>query len=290
MLLAKRLGGEVISADAVQVYRGCCIGSAKPSAAQRACVPHHLIDVADPTGAFDASRFETLAKGAITDIVSRGLIPILCGGTGLYVRALRLGLIAVPKDAMLRAQLEAADAERPGASMARLLQLDPQSAHAIHPHNAAYVRRALEITLLMGRPASAVWAEHAAQAEAQPITLFWLDCPDALLRERIAARAAAMLDAGFVEEVRGLLDRGVSPSSPALKSVGYKEVVAVLQGQMTHAQLVPTIIKNTWGYVRRQRIWLRREATQDPARVVVLPTGATIEQLAELLIDLWPSG
>jgi tRNA dimethylallyltransferase len=287
LALAQRLGGEIISADAVQVYAHCTIGSAKPTAAEQALVPHHLIDVAHPAAPFDASQFVRLAQQAIADVRARGRVPILCGGTGLYLRALRLGLIEVPKDAALRAELEAADAQRPGASLERLRALDPASAQSIHPSNGHYVRRALEITLLMGRPASAVRAEHGARPAILPMELFWVDRPDAQLRQRIAARTGHMLEAGWVDEVRRLLEMGLSPASQALRSVGYREVVAMLSGQLAPQHLPAAVAKSTWGYVRRQRIWLRREQRAEPALVQLLPAHEDTEALASRLTQRW---
>lgn len=259
LALARTIGAEIIGADAVQVYRGCTIGSAKPTAQERALVPHHLIDVAAPTAPFDASQFVDAATAAIADIRARGRVPLLCGGTGLYLRALRLGLIDVPKDAALRAELEAADAHQADSSLRRLQQLDPESARSIDPSNGAYLRRALEITLLSGRPASALRAEHARLPEQMPMVLWWVDRSDSAMRARIERRTAAMLDGGLIDEVRGLLRQGVSPHSAALKSLGYREVVATLEGKLAPAQLAQEICKSTWQYVRRQRIWLRRE-------------------------------
>lgn len=264
LTLAKSIGAEIISADAVQVYRGCTIGSAKPTPQQRALVPHHLLDVAEPGQSFDASQFVRAATAAMADIRTRGRVPLLCGGTGLYLRALRLGLIEVPKAPALRAELEAADAEEPGASMRRLQALDPESARTIDPCNGAYVRRALEITLLTGRPASALRQEHSRAAELTPMVLWWVDRSDAALRVRIKRRAHAMLEQGFVAEVQRLLAAGVSPDSTAMRSLGYRDVVAMEQGRLAPEDLTAAIVRNTWQYVRRQRIWLRREERQAP--------------------------
>ena len=287
LALAQKLDGEIISADAVQVYEHCTIGSAKPTSAERALVPHHLIDVAHPSAPFDASQFVHLAQKAIAAVRARGRVPILCGGTGLYIRALRLGLIEVPKDAALRAELEAADAQNPGISLKRLRQLDPASAQSIHPSNGHYVRRALEITLLSGRPASAVRAEHGARPALLPMKLFWVDRPDAQLRQRIAARIGHMLQLGFVDEVRGLLGMGLGPQSQALRSVGYREVAAMLLGQLPPEALEGAMAKSTWGYVRRQRIWLRREMREAPALVQPLPQHEDTDAKVRRLTEQW---
>lgn len=286
LALAERLGAEIISCDAVQVYRGCNIGSAKPTAQERARVPHHLVDCTEPGAPFDAKLFVAAAQQAIADIQGRGRVPLLCGGTGMYLRALRLGLIDVPQDSALRAELEAADAQDTGSSLRRLAALDPQSAATIDNANPHYVRRALEITLLSGRPASAVRAEHAARAVKRPMVLWWVDRTDEDLRQRIDVRTRAMLQGGLVAEVEGLLRLGVPAACNALRSVGYREVVAMVQGHLPVTALTSAIRKSTWAYVRRQRIWLRREQrhTQDLVRHLLLQQEndtAVVQHLAQ---------
>jgi tRNA dimethylallyltransferase len=266
LALGERLGGEIVSVDAVAVYRGFDIGSAKPDAAARARVPHHLIDVVDWHEGFDAQKFLQRAEAAIEGIVARGRVPILCGGTGLYLRAWRSGLIDAPRDAALRAALDGAEAAVPGAAHRRLQQLDPVTARALGPRNYAHVRRALEISILCGRPASAVRAEHEARSGPRVATMLCLDGADGSLRARLRARAARMLELGLVDEVRGLLGAGASPACQPMQAVGYRQVAQALaaaaaQGRKVDtAALLDAIFAATWLYVRRQRSWLRREA------------------------------
>ena len=263
--LALEVGAEVISCDSVQVYRGLDCASAKPTPAQREAVCHHLVDVRAPNEPLDAHGWCTAARAAIADVRGRGRVPLLVGGTGLYLRALARGLIEVPSDAALRAQLYAELAEGPAAPAAlhaRLRAIDPVGAERVHPNNPAHLVRALEISLLTGRPASAVRAEHAAEGpgpDAVPLAVVALDGPNLWLRARLEARSAAMVAAGLLEEVRGLQARGIAADTPAMRAVGYRQAVAVLTGALDREELPGAIFAATWAYVRRQRTWLRRE-------------------------------
>ena len=260
MALAERLDGEIISCDSVQIYRQFDIGSAKPSAAERRRVPHHLIDVADWDTPYDASFFCAQAEAAIGGIRSRGRLPILCGGTGLYLRALRYGLMAAPPvDPLLRAQLLSEEQVRAGSLHGRLLQLDPQSAEQIHPSNIPHVMRALELCLQTRQPASQLRRAHGFKTERVPMRVYALAWEADALRARINGRVQAMLDAGWVAEVQGLLAQGVSPESRPMQAVGYREIVAYLQDPASRDDLSGRIAASTWRYARRQRTWWRRE-------------------------------
>lgn len=252
--------GELVSCDSVQVYRGFAIGCAKPTAAERARVPHHLLDVAAWDEPFDARRYRDLALAAIADVRARGRLPVLCGGTGLYLRTLRWGLVDAPAaDAALRAELHADEARVPGSAWARLQALDPVSAAAIPRENVVHVVRALEITLQSGEPASALRARHGFAREEVPMRVVAVDWPAPALRERIAARVAAMMAAGLLDEVAALLGSGVSPEARPMRSVGYKECAQVLRGEAAREGLEERIVRATVAYARRQRTWLRRE-------------------------------
>ena len=204
--MAKELGGEIISCDSVQVYRGFDVGSAKPTKAEQAEVQHHLIDVADWHETYDTQRFREDATRLIAEIRSRGHYPIICGGTGLYVRVLRWGVIDVPSaDPEFRQRWEKREVEEPGAVEARLQAVDPESLAAIARNNVRQQIRALEIFEMTGRKASDLKREHGFKDEEVPMHAFWLQWPAQLLRERIRARVDLMLEAGFVEEVKSLL-------------------------------------------------------------------------------------
>jgi tRNA dimethylallyltransferase len=271
LALATQQQRHLISVDAVQVYRGFDIGSAKPSAQERAQVPHHGIDVTTWQAGYDAQRFVTAAEAVILAQRKVGQQPILCGGTGLYLRALRYGLIDAPHDTDLRQSLEVADVSAPGTSLARLQQVDPVSAASISPQNGTYLRRALEITLLTGRPASVLRQEHAQKPPRHPIHLYVVDRPDDVLRERIARRTQAMLARGLIEEVEGLKAANVPFACGPMQAVGYRQVADMLRGVLAKEDLARAINAATWLYVRRQRIWLRREQKRDPTTLTYLP-------------------
>lgn len=264
MALAERMGGEIVSCDSVQVYRGFQVGCAKPSAADQARVPHHLLDVADWHAPFDAQRYRLLAQAAIASIHQRGRVAIVCGGTGLYLRALRFGLMEMPAtDPALRAALFAEEDATPGVLYARLQQLDRESAQQIEPRNHVQVVRALEITITTGQPASALRRAHGFRHALVPMRVVSLLWPNEILRERINARCEAMLTRmGWIDEVKSLLAQGVSPHVRPMMAVGYKEVCAHVLAGADPTQLpalMAEIQRNTWQYARRQRTWFRRE-------------------------------
>ncbi len=262
--LARALDGELLGADSVQVYRGFDVGSAKPTAAELSGMRHHLIDVLDPDGFIDAVVYAELADTAIDDIHARGRLPIVVGGTGLWIRALVRGLLDVPPpDPSLRAQLEA-DVAAVGAPRAheRLRLLDPISAAAIHPNDAFRIVRALEIHAQTGRPAGELRAEHALGAPRAPTYVATLEVPPELLLARIEARLDAMLRGGLVDEVRVLLERWPR-SARAFGSVGYKQMVAHILDDVSLADTRRAMQKATRVYARRQRTWFAGEPRVD---------------------------
>jgi tRNA dimethylallyltransferase len=255
--LALRLGGEVVNADSQQIYRRLDAGTAKPSAAERGEVPHHLFDVAEPGAGFDAARYVALADAAISDVVARGRLPVVCGGTGLYVRALLHGVADAPgRDPALRARLEA-EAERDGraALHARLAAVDPAAAAKIGPNDLVRITRALEIAE-GGRTQSEVFAGHAFRGDRYRFRLLALDPPRDELHRRIELRAAAMLD-GLLAEARALLAaRGALP--PKLP-IGYADAGLHLAGEIPAEEVVRRLATAHRRYARRQIVWLRRE-------------------------------
>jgi tRNA dimethylallyltransferase len=255
--LARRLGGEIVGADSRQVYRFLDAATAKPSPALRAEIPHHLIDVADPGESYDAGRFARQAADAIAQIRSRGRVPIVCGGTGLYLRALLEGLTPLPpRDAALRAALERR-AEREGreALHAELAAVDPAAAAGIAPRNLARVIRALEIARLTGRPASAHWAAGRVGG-LRPSAVLILEVPTPGLDARIAARARAFWPA-LLEELRALVPARFAGTEPGFSSLGYREALAVLRGELAEDAGLDALIRATRAYAKRQRTWLR---------------------------------
>jgi tRNA dimethylallyltransferase len=257
--LARRLGGEIVNADSQQVYRGLDVGTAKPTAAERAAAPHHLLDVVEPGEGMDAARFVALADAAIAGIAARGRLPIVAGGTGLYLRALLHGVVAAPgRDPALRARLEeeAARVGRP-ALHARLAALDPAAAARIRPNDLVRVVRALEIAA-GGRRPSELHAGHAFQEDRYAATLLALDPPRAELHPRIDARVREMFASGLLDEARALVARTAGALPPKLP-IGYAEAAAVLRGELPVEEAVRRVQVAHRRYARRQVIWLRRE-------------------------------
>lgn len=277
LALAERLPVEIVSVDSAQVYRGMDVGTAKPSPAIRASVPHHLIDRVDPSEPYSAARFCEDARAAIAAIQGRGRLPLLVGGTMLYFRALQAGLSDLPPaDPALRAQL-AAEAAQHGwpALHARLAQRDPASAARLHPNDAQRIQRALEIIEQGGAPVAAQQAARSAPGLAGPvIKLALVPAQRRHLHERIRQRFHEMMDAGFLDEVRGLRARGdLRPDLPSMRAVGYRQLWAHLDGDGDLAMAVERGIAATRQLAKRQLTWLRAEReleVLDPERPEVL--------------------
>ena len=255
---AKRLGGEVVSCDALLVYRGLNIGTAKPTAEEMAGIRHHLIDVAEPTQAFTVHDFERLALAAIDEIAARGKIPILCGGTGFYLNAVlfRIGYGHVGADESVRARYNAVAAEKGKEYLHALLrEVDPESAEKLHPNDVKRVVRALEIFELTGKKKS---AQSDGLTPRFAYEAFALDFPRAALYERIDRRVGQMLDAGLVDEVKGLLAAGVPQDAQCMQGIGYKEVVEGLRNGDLNSTMRDIIQKNTRNYAKRQITFFKK--------------------------------
>ncbi|RLT44703.1 MAG: tRNA (adenosine(37)-N6)-dimethylallyltransferase MiaA [Chloroflexi bacterium] len=256
--LAERFDGEIVSADSRQIYRGMDIGTAKPSAAERARVPHHLLDVAAPDAVLSLADYQRLAYAAIADIQRRGRLPFLVGGSALYVRAVAEGLRIpeVPPNPVLRAELEAvAEAEGYAALHRRLAELDPAGAAQIDARNVRRVVRALEIVLETGQPKSAL---EGAEAPPYRILRIGLDLERELLHARIVERVRQMVDGGLADETARLLAAGYAANLPALTSLGYREMGQHLRGELTLEQASERISIETNRFVRHQSTWFRR--------------------------------
>jgi tRNA dimethylallyltransferase len=258
--LACRLPIEVISADSRQVYRGMDVATGKPSRAEQRAVAHHLIDVVDPDDRYHAARFRAEAERAIEAIRGRGRLPVVVGGTGLYVRALLRGLDpAPPADPEFRLELAGIAARAGRATLhAQLAAAEPTLARRLHPNDEVRVVRALERL----RSGSAV---GEAQVRWRGIDTPWrviyvgltLDRP--ALNRRLAARASAMVEAGLLEEVRGLLGRGYAPTLPALQGIGYRQFVEVVRGALEPTRALELMQRDTARYAKRQMTWFARE-------------------------------
>ena len=257
--LALAFEGEIIGADSRQVYRRMDVGTAKPTAEQRARAPHWLVDVVDPDEEFGLARYLDLVQAALNDVWSRGRLPFLVGGTGQYVWALLEGwqVPRVGPDWALRRELgERAQREGPEALHAEVAALDPEAARRLDPRNVRRVVRALEVMRRTGRLFSACRTR-------QPPNFAWLalglDLPSEELYRRIDARVNAMIEAGFVEEVRGLLARGYPPDLPAMSGIGYRQVRQYVAGELSLDEAVARIKTETHRLARKQRNWFRRD-------------------------------
>jgi tRNA dimethylallyltransferase len=258
--LARRLGGEIVNADALQVYRGLDIGTAKPAAEERRQVPHHLIDILDPEEAFSAGEFARRARAAIAEIEARGRQPIVVGGSGLYLRALFEGLKELPGQAPeVRRQLQL-ELEEKGLPRlyAELGEVDPESAARLRPGDTQRVLRALEVFRTSGRTLS-FWLARESPEPPLGRLMIGLTLSRTILYDRIAVRVRDMMRRGWVCEVAALLERGTSPSAPAFQAIGYRQMVQHLEGRSTLEAATDEAILATRHYAKRQETWFRKE-------------------------------
>jgi tRNA dimethylallyltransferase len=252
--LAERWQGEIVNCDSMQVYRGLDVGTAKTIPAG---VPAHLFDICDPTEVMSAGEYARRARSVLEDIVSRGRLPVIAGGTGFYLRALVDGLFTGPeRNEDLRRRL----GRRTGPRLHRILRrVDPSAAGKIHPNDKSKLIRALEVCLQSGRPMSELWAGGRQALEGFRVVKIGLDPPRPALYERINERARRMFESRLLEEVRALLACGTPETAKPFEAPGYREALAVLRGEMTQAQAIELTQRRTRQYAKRQMTWLRRE-------------------------------
>jgi tRNA dimethylallyltransferase len=279
--LAEQIGGEIISADSMQVYRGLDIGTAKPSPADRARVPHHLIDVCDLTESFDAAQFIRLAKINVAEIQSRGKIPVFCGGTGLYFKAYLSGLgEAPPANPDLRAELDHTSFE---ALLRELRERDPAAYEKIDKQNPRRVIRAVEVIRLTGKKFSEQRAEWKSEVQSpKPKSFFACSRQPADLHARINARVDTMFARGLVDETRELLKRGLAENKTAMQAIGYRQVVEHLRGERSLAETIELVKIRTRQFAKRQLTWFRRQL--DPEWIELQPDESlkkTVQKIAE---------
>lgn len=256
--LARELGGEIVGADSRQVYRYMDIGTAKPSPGLRREIRHHLVDIVDPDQDYDVASWRDQAMTAIADIHARGGTAIVCGGTGLYVRSLLRGLFAGPAaDRSVREQLEAAERADPGTLYSRLSIEDPASAVRIHRNDLLRVVRALEVLELTGKPMSAWHAAHGLAEEPFEYLMLEVKVPRQELYARIDQRSRAMVEAGLLEEMRGLLARGYRGDLRAFDAIGYRQARSCLAEELGEEALAEEVAQATRRYAKRQLVWLR---------------------------------
>lgn len=263
--LAKKLGGEIVSADSMQIYRGMDIGTAKVTKAEMQNIPHHMIDIADPSEDYSVSRYVEEADAAVRGILSRGRLPIVAGGTNLYIDSLIAGLDFAEKaeDAALRESLNKQYDDMGGEAMLEHLRgFDPERAAKLHPADKRRIVRAVEIYILTGETIT----RHDEETKKRPkrydavkIALTFAD--RAVLYDRINARVDKMVSDGLFDEVKGLLDSGLSPACTSMQAIGYKEPAAYFRGEMSKDAAIELIKLSSRRYAKRQLTWLRRDTT-----------------------------
>jgi tRNA dimethylallyltransferase len=290
--LAEKIGGEIISADSMQVYRGLDIGTAKPSPAERTRVPHHLIDICDLTENFDAAQFIRLAQKAVAEIQLRNHVPVFCGGTGLYFKAFLSGLGEAPAtDPELRAELEAASFE---SLLHELRERDPAAYEKIDKQNPRRVVRAVEVIRLTGKKFSEQRAEWKVgssrcddlggrpQGPAQRAvpTMFCFTRQPADMHSRINARVDAMFARGLVEETRELLKHGLEQNKTAMQAIGYRQVVEYLRDERSLTETIELVKSRTRQFAKRQLTWFRRHGSME---WIELKPGEPLEKMANFI-------
>jgi tRNA dimethylallyltransferase len=255
--LAEALGGEIISADSVQIYRGFDVGSGKPTPLELARARHHLVGAIDPLDHVDAAGWAQLAERAIADVRERGRVPIVCGGTFLWTKALLFGLAEAPAASAEARERHRVIAERDGrqALHARLREVDAEAAERLHPNDLVRVSRALEVHELTGKAMSAWQREHAFARPRHRARLLAIACDPSTLTDRITARVRGWLAAGWTDEVKALIASGYD-GARAMTSVGYAQVRSAIAGEIAPADLELAIVRATRVFARRQRTWL----------------------------------
>lgn len=276
---ARRLNGEVISADALLVYKGLNIGTAKPTEEEKLGIPHHMIDVCEPTESFSVSDYERLALPVLEEILSRGKTPVLCGGTGFYMNALlyRNSFGNTPADGKVRERYEKLEAEKGKEYLHSLLrEVDPESAAVLHVNDVKRVIRALEIYELTGRKKS---EQKDGKIPRYPFCAVAFDYPREALYERIVRRVDDMFARGLIEEVKGLLKRGIPENAQCMQGIGYKEVVEGLKNGSSDSIMSDIIKKNTRNYAKRQLTFFKR--TENLHLIAPKPTEEAAQEVTE---------
>jgi tRNA dimethylallyltransferase len=261
LLLARQLGAEIVSADSMQIYRGMDIGTAKPSPEQRKLIYHHMIDIVEPDQPYSVGDYLRDARAAIDGILSSGGVPIVVGGTGLYIRALTRGLFhGPPADLDLRERLLSREAEgQPGTLYTDLVKVDPEAAIKIHPNDLRRTVRALEVYYLRDRKLSEFQREHAFGDRPYRFTLLFLVRSRDELYRRIEKRVDQMIDSGLEAEVRALFDRGYPMDLASMRGLGYRQFIEHFLGRSTRDEAVALLKRDTKRFAKRQFTWFRRE-------------------------------
>jgi len=259
LAVAESLPAEILCVDSMQVYRGFDVGTAKPTVAERAKVPHHGIDLVGPDEQYDAGAFLSYARALVAERRAAGAEVLAVGGTGLYLRGLIYGLApSAPADAALREELREAERREKGSMFRRLEEVDPSSALVLHPNDLVRVERALEVFLLTGRPQSLWLAEHGFSESSFEPLLFAIRWPREQLRARIAERVVKMLEDGWLAEVASLVEQGVPDDAPAMRALGYQQLRDVLAGKLSLDEAAARITVLCQQFAKRQSTWFNR--------------------------------
>jgi len=284
--IAEAENGEIVGADSMQIYRHMNIGTAKPTEAERARAVHHLIDVVNPDEDFDAAKFAEMAGRVIADIAGRGALPVVAGGTGLYIKSLTRGLFhSVAGDREIRKRLRGEAGEKGIETLYRELEkIDPQTAARVHRNDTYRILRALEVYKTTGRTMRELQVEHGFAEEKYRCLKIGLTMDRDRLYERINRRVDAMVAQGLEEEVRGLLEMGYAPELKAMQSIGYRHMVACITGKIERGEMLATLKRDTRRYAKRQFTWFRA----DPA-VHWFKPGET-EKILALVSDFLDKG
>jgi tRNA dimethylallyltransferase len=298
--VAKHLGTDVLAADSRQAYRGMDLGTDKPTMEERQGVPHRLIDLADPDQTFNTGWYRRAALAEIARLYASRRVPLVVGGTGLYIRSWVRGLCAAPQsDPQLRAELRKLGRERGSEYLhAQLGQVDPETAARLHPHDEAKVMRALEVYRLSGQPMSVMHRLHAFQEAPFSALLIGLQRPKEALYRRIEERIDWQLAHGMIEETRSLLDRGYRRHLGAMKGLGYRQMTAHLAGEYDYDEMVRRFKRDTRRFAKRQMTWFRKEPgvvwvsvdEEESLQRIVNRVVSLIERFLESLEGTMPSG
>jgi tRNA dimethylallyltransferase len=260
LCIARAIHGEIVNCDSLQVYSGFDVGTAKVPPSERQGIPHHLIDIVEPTDLFTAGDYARIAEPVVREISARGNTPVLVGGTGFYLRGLLEGLSPGPaRDDALRSRLAARESKRPGSLHRILSRLDPFSAARIHLNDKNKTMRALEVRILEGLPLSMMFERGRTPLRGFLPIKIGLDPPRDLLYARLNERARKMFDGPILDEVRQLLSAGVSPAAKPFESLGYKQALQAIQGLVTQQQALESTQQETRRYAKRQLTWFRKE-------------------------------
>ncbi|HJC91424.1 MAG TPA: tRNA (adenosine(37)-N6)-dimethylallyltransferase MiaA [Candidatus Mediterraneibacter excrementigallinarum] len=285
--LAKAVGGEIISADSMQVYRHMDIGSAKITADEMQGIPHYLVDVLEPEEAFNVVRFQEMAKAAMQKIYAGGHIPIVVGGTGFYIQALLYDIDFTENDSdfSYREELEQTAGDKGAEYLHSLLkQADPEAAEQIHPHNIKRVIRALEFNRKTGQKISAHNEQERRKQSPYDFAYFVLTDDRKALYERIDRRVDKMMEQGLLEEVRALKDRGIARDSVSMQGLGYKELLAYLDGEISLDEAIRIIKRDTRHFAKRQLTWFRRE--RDVIWIDRQKTGQEEKKIVDYMLNI----